>query len=133
MNARNDKCPGNGPDDSPRKAVADNHAPVAGEHVRSTTADGAGALEVSSEVILEVPPGGTCQGVEVEAEAEVAEGESPPLGGGVRPGGTGEAIEERAVTDVREGHEQSTIVLYRGTEYKIIKIVQRTPEGNSLK
>ena len=131
MNARNDKCPGNGPDDSPRKAVADNHAPVAGEHVRSTTADGAGALEVSSEVILEVPLGGTSQGVEVEAE--LAEGESPPLGGGVRPGEAGEAIEERAVTDVRETHEQSTIVLYSGTEYKIIKIVQRTPEGNSLK
>ena len=67
LNARNEKCPDYGPDASPRKAVADYHALVAGEHVL-TTATGVGALEVSSGVVFEVPLEGTCRRVEVEAE-----------------------------------------------------------------
>ena len=91
MDAWNEKCPDHVPDANPRKAATINHAPVAGEHGRSTTADGVGALEVSPEVTLEISLEETCQGVEVEAE--MAEGESPPLGGGVRPGEAGEALE----------------------------------------
>ena len=129
LNARNEKCPDYGPDASPRKAVADYHELVAGEHVL-TTATGVGALEVSSGVVLEVPLEGTCRRVEVEAE--MTEVVCPPIGGGVCPGEAGEAIEEKAETDVRKTHEQPT----RGRSQarhvgKIMMLIQCTLEGNS--
>ena len=127
MNAWNKKCPGYGPDANRRKAATINHAPVAGEHGRSNTAHGVSALEGSPEVTLEISLEETSQGVEVEAE--MAEGESPPLGGGVRPGEAGEALEWKVVTDVRETNEHSAI--FGGTESKIIRRVRLTPKGNS--
>ena len=120
-----ENCPGYDPDAIPTKAVTDDRALVANKHVPGTTASWAGDLEVSTEVALEVPLQGTCQGVEVEPE--IAEGERLLIDGGIRLGEAVEATEEKSVNE-REAHEQSTTIrLSAGRAETVIDGIQMWP------